>query len=377
MLAHFWTKRAQSHRTRREAAQNSMASFAGDDYALERRKLRELQASVSRSTNRPPSVPRKKAPTPTSDGTAAAAAAAKRFSDGTAAAAAAAKRLRAALKVAGMRRAAELEVLGLLDALEAAHARCADEAASNAAAERAVLEESLTAAREDAAAARADAAEAVSRALEAERSRSAGAVACVDARGAECVAAAACAAAAIREELKTTRRAMRRESDARRDADAAWSCAEANLEKARQECADAEMRRKESEQNAQASRDAAGDAAAAGEAARRAERERDAAVAARNAARGELAAAQRVRKADRAAHEAEKNSWKARTEAEMDALDGKIRRLLRTRDAEIASLRDALSAARGERDRARGYLEELGNELPVSGRVAAAAGDCY
>ena len=87
-----------------------MASFAGDDYALERRKLRELQASVSRSTNRPPSEPRKKAPTPTSDGTAAAAAAAKRLSDGTAAAAAAAKRLRAALKVAGMRRAAELEV---------------------------------------------------------------------------------------------------------------------------------------------------------------------------------------------------------------------------------------------------------------------------
>ena len=80
-----------------------MASFAGDDYALERRKLRELQASVSRSTNRPPSEPRKKAPTPTSDGTAAAAAAAKR--------------LRAALKVAGMRRAAELEVVGLLDAL--------------------------------------------------------------------------------------------------------------------------------------------------------------------------------------------------------------------------------------------------------------------
>ena len=100
-------------------------------------------------------------------------------------------------------------------------------------------------------------------------------------------------------------------------------------------------------------------------------------MAARNAARGELAAAQRVRKADRAAHEAEKNSWKARTEAEMDALDGKIRRLLRTRDAEIASLREALSAARGERDRAQGYLVELGNELPVSGRVAAAAGDCY
>ena len=79
----------------------------------------------------------------------------------------------------------------------------------------------------------------------------------------------------------------------------------------------------------------------------------------------------------RVAHEAEKNSWKARTEAEMDALDGKIRRLLRTRDAEIASLREALSAARGERDRARGYLEELGNELPVSERVVAAAGDCY
>ena len=79
-----------------------MASFAGDDYALERRKLRELQASVSRSTNRPPSEPRKKAPAPTSDGTTAAAAAAKR--------------LRAALKVAGMRRAAELEVLGLLAA---------------------------------------------------------------------------------------------------------------------------------------------------------------------------------------------------------------------------------------------------------------------
>ena len=308
-----------------------MASFAGDDYALERRKLRELQASVSRSTAKP-SVPRKKAPAPTSDGTAAAAAAAKRFSDGTAAAAAAAKRLRAALKVAGMRRAAELEVLGLLDALEAAHTRCADEAASNAAAERAVLEESLTAAREDvaaaradaaaaradAAAARADAAEAVSRALEAERTRSAGAHA---------------------EELKSTRRAMRRESDARSDADAARSCAEANLEKARQECAAADM--------------------------------------SRNAARNELVAAQRVRKADRAAHEAEKKSWRARTEAEMDALDGKIRRLLRTRDAEIASLREALSAARGERDRARGYLEELGNELPVSGRVAAAAGDCY
>jgi len=356
-----------------------MASFAGDDYALERRKLRELQASVSRSTNRPPSEPRKKAPAPTSDGTAAAAAAAKRLptSDGTAAAAAAAKRLRAALKVAGMRRAAELEVLGLLDALESAHARCADEAASSAAVERAVLEESLAAAREDAAAARADAAEAVSRALEAERSRSAGAVACVDARGAECVASAARAADSIREELKSTRRAMRRESDARRDADAARSCAEANLEKARQQCTDAEMRSKESERSAQAARDAAGDAAAAGEAARRAERERDAAVAARNAARGELAAAQRVRKADRAAHEAEKNSWKARTEAEMDALDGKIRRLLRTRDAEIASLREALSAARGERDRARGYLEELGNELPVSGRVAAAAGDSY
>ena len=192
-----------------------MASFAGDDYALERRKLRELQASVSRSTAKP-SVPRKKAPTPTSDGTAAAAAAAKRFSDGTAAAAAAAKRLRAALKVAGMRRAAELEVIGLLDALESAHARCADAAASNAAAERAVLEESLPAARADAEAARADAAEAVSRALEAERSRSAGAVACVDARGAECVASAARAADSIREELKTTRRAMRRESDARR-----------------------------------------------------------------------------------------------------------------------------------------------------------------
>ena len=62
----------------------------------------------------------------------------------------------------------------------------------------------------------------------------------------------------------------------------------------------------------------------------------------------------------------------------MDALDGKIRRLLRTRDAEIASLREALSAARGERDRARGYLEELGNELPASGRVVATAtaGDC-
>ena len=163
-----------------------MASFAGDDYALERRKLRELQASVSRSTNRPPSEPRKKAPAPTSDGTAAAAAAAKRLptSDGTAAAAAAAKRLRAALKVAGMRRAAELEVVGLLDALEAAHARCAAEAASNAAAERAAIEETLAAAREDAEAARADAAEAVSRALEAERTRSAGAVAQMDARGA-------------------------------------------------------------------------------------------------------------------------------------------------------------------------------------------------
>ena len=363
LLAQLWTKRAQSHRTRREAAQDSMASFAGDDYALERRKLRELQASVSRSTNRPPSEPRKKAPTPTSDGTAAAAAAAKR--------------LRAALKVAGMRRAAELEVIGLLDALEAAHARCADEAASNAAAERAVLEESLTAAREDAAAARADAAEAVSRALEAERSRSAGAVASVDARGAGCVADAARAADAIREELDAMRRARRKDANARRDADAARSCAEANLEKARQQCATAEARQKDAEQNAQASRDAAGDAATAGEAARRAERERDAAVAARNAARGELAAAQRVRKADRAAHEAEKNSWKARTEAEMDALDGKIRRLLRTRDAEIASLREALSAARGERDRAQGYLVELGNELPVSGRVAAAAGDCY
>ena len=47
-------ERAQSHRTRREAAQNTMASFAGDDYALERRKLRELQASVSRSTNPAP-----------------------------------------------------------------------------------------------------------------------------------------------------------------------------------------------------------------------------------------------------------------------------------------------------------------------------------
>ena len=116
LLAQLWTKRAQSHRTRREAARNTMASFAGDDYALERRKLRELQASVSRSTPSRPSVPRKKAPTPTSDGTAAAAAAAKR--------------LRAALKVAGMRRAAELEVIGLLDALEAAHARCADEAVS-------------------------------------------------------------------------------------------------------------------------------------------------------------------------------------------------------------------------------------------------------
>ena len=339
-----------------------MASFAGDDYALERRKLRELQASVSRSTNRPPSEPRKKAPVPTSDGTAAAAAAAMRLratSDGTAAAAVAAKRLRAALKVAGMRRAAELEVIGLLDALESAHARCADAAASNAAAERAALEQSLTAAREDADAARADAAEAVSRALEAERTRSAGAVACVDANGARCVAEAARAANAIREELKSTRRAMRRESDARRDADAARSCAEANLEKARQECAAAEARRDEAERSAQAARDAAGDAAAATEAARRAERERDAAVAARNAARGELAAAQRVRKADRAAHEAEKNSWKARTEAEMDALDGKIRRLLRTRDAEIASLREALSAARGERDRAHGKLEEF------------------
>ena len=64
-----------------------------------------------------------------------------------------------------------------------------------------------------------------------------------------------------------------------------------------------------------------------------------------------------MRKADRAAHEAEKNSWKARTEAEMDALDGKIRRLLRTRDAEIASLGEALSAARGERDRARKFAE--------------------
>ena len=54
-------------RTRREAARNTMASFAGDDYALERRKLRELQASVSRSTPSRPSVPRKKAPTPTSE----------------------------------------------------------------------------------------------------------------------------------------------------------------------------------------------------------------------------------------------------------------------------------------------------------------------
>ena len=179
MAGKLWTKLPQSHRTRREAARNTMASFAGDDYALERRKLRELQASVSRSTTSRP-VPRKKAPAPTSDGTAAAAAAAKR--------------LRAALKVAGMRRAAELEVIGLLDALEAAHARCADEAVSNAAAGRAVLDQSLAAAREDADAARADAAEAVSRALEAERSRSAGAVACVDARGAECVASAARAA---------------------------------------------------------------------------------------------------------------------------------------------------------------------------------------
>ena len=163
LLAQLCKKLPQSHRTRCEAARNTMASFAGDDYALERRKLRELQASVSRSTPSRPSVPRKKAPAQTSDGTAAAAAAAKR--------------LRAALKVAGMRRAAELEVLGLLDALEAAHARCAGVAASNAAAERDVLAQSLTAAREDAEAAQADAAEAVSRALEAERTRSAGAVA--------------------------------------------------------------------------------------------------------------------------------------------------------------------------------------------------------
>jgi len=35
-----------------------------------------------------------------------------------------------------------------------------------------------------------------------------------------------------------------------------------------------------------------------------------------------------------------------------------------------------LSSARGERDRARGYLEELGNELPT-GRPAVKAGDCY
>ena len=72
----LWCHKLPIARTRREAAKNTMASFAGDDYALERRKLRELQASVSRSTNRPPSEPRKKAPTPTSDGTAAAAAAA-------------------------------------------------------------------------------------------------------------------------------------------------------------------------------------------------------------------------------------------------------------------------------------------------------------
>ena len=47
----------------------------------------------------------------------------------------------------------------------------------------------------------------------------------------------------------------------------------------------------------------------------------------------------------------------------MDALDGKVRRLLRSRDAEISTLRGDLAKARTDRAKARAMLDELGDDL--------------
>ena len=190
-----------------------MASFAGDDYALERRKLRELQASVSRSTPSPISASQK-APAPTSDGTTAAAAAAMRLRATTAMELPRPPRRRSGCERPSRSRACagqrSSRSIGLLDARSRRRTRAALMRRRRMRRRSVLRSNSPLRRREDADAARADAAEAVSRALEAERTRSAGAVASVDARGAGTVAAALRWPTAIRESSKP-RAAMRRE----------------------------------------------------------------------------------------------------------------------------------------------------------------------
>ena len=75
--------------------------------------------------------------------------------------------------------------------------------------------------------------------------------------------------------------------------------------------------------------------------------------------------------------QAEKQSWRAQMDTEMDAVDGKIRRLLRSRDAEIANLKSELRQARTDRARARAMMDELGSGLnDLKMREGRAFRDC-
>jgi hypothetical protein len=60
---------------------------------------------------------------------------------------------------------------------------------------------------------------------------------------------------------------------------------------------------------------------------------------------------------------AERDAWRARADAELDALDGKVRRLLAARDARVAALGDDLADARRREARLAALLAELGEGL--------------
>lgn len=92
----------------------------------------------------------------------------------------------------------------------------------------------------------------------------------------------------------------------------------------------------------------------------------DAALAESQAARAERDAAMKAREADAKAHSAQRASWQAKLDAELQALDSKIRRLLAARDHRIQQLQAELCNTKRDRDRCHAMLTELDTSLSTA-----------
>lgn len=204
------------------------------------------------------------------------------------------------------------------------------------------------------------------------RARSACMQACRAAvQSADHVAAHTACETAIVLNLERERAREERKMEAVRDSQA-LAAAETKAREAARRCQDTERRCRADLDNTiaalkaeyAAQRDTA--VAAARAAAAKAAAAADAALAESEAARSERDAAMKAREADAKAHSAQRASWQAKLDAELQALDSKVRRLLAARDHRIQQLQAELCYAKRDRDRCHAMLAEIDTSLSTA-----------